>query len=182
VKQQSDTHELYPARSQNLLPRNTATDTKGPGESDVVRLFSYSSSEGRHPHLRVASCSGRRWGAAGRSWNEKAFLATYAFLAIYSPASEQGWHLGQVRPERTSQCLNLTGITYVFVLLSRREEHPALVEPAPVRLIAHRDKSLQEEVIPIQSDTWCILQLHMEGNLQIIQSLESVAPDSRRRA
>jgi hypothetical protein len=64
------------------------------------------------------------------------------------------------------------------MLLSRWDENPALVKPAPVWLISRHNESLEEEAFPIQYNKWNVVQVHMEQNLQTIQSLESVDPAS----
>jgi hypothetical protein len=89
--------------------------------------------------------------------------------------------LGQVHPQTPSRGLHLTWIVQNrvrVVLFSRWDEYPALVEPCAVWLTSHHHESLEKDSLPIQNNEWCMLQLNIEGNLQIIQSLESVEPDS----
>jgi hypothetical protein len=52
------------------------------------------------------------------------------------------------------------------------------MKAAPVWPTSHHNESLQQQAIPIQNNEWSVLKLHVERNLQIIQSLESAEPDS----
>jgi hypothetical protein len=48
--------------------------------------------------------------------------------------------------------------------------------------VSHHDKPFEQHTLPAQHHERHMLQLHMKGNLQSIQWLESAAPDSRLTA
>jgi hypothetical protein len=80
-----------------------------------------------------------------------------------------------VKPSRNVHLTRIKQNGVCFVLVPLEDEHPALVEPAPVRLMAHHIESLELEAIPVQYKKQIILKLSMELNQQTIQLLESAA-------